>query len=59
LDKLTGLYGRGGSEHGDQLAVSAHLDPENAESGLLAMEGHPFDQAGEGFAVVIIIIVVG
>ena len=35
--------------------MPAHLDTENAEAGLWAMESHPFDQAGEGFSVMIFV----
>jgi hypothetical protein len=34
--------------------MTTNLHPEDAKAALRAMEGHPFDQAGEGFAVVIL-----
>ena len=35
--------------HGDQIALAADLDPQHAEAGLGAVEGHPLDQPGEMF----------
>ena len=47
------LNGCGGTQDGNQFTMPAHLEPENAKSGLLAMKGHPFDQARQGLSVVI------
>ena len=53
LDELTGLDGCGGPEDRDQFAMTTDLDPEDAKSGIWAMEGHTFDQPRKRFAVMI------
>jgi hypothetical protein len=35
--------------------MPAHLDPENTEAGLRAMEGHPFDEPRKRFSVLILV----
>jgi hypothetical protein len=37
------------ADDGDQVAVSARLDPQNAEAVLGIVERHPLDQAGQHF----------
>src|SRR5262249_43940807 len=40
---------RCGANDGDQVAVPTHLDPEDAEAGLLTMEGHTLHGTGQLF----------
>ena len=49
LDIFPWRDGRGGTHHGDQIAVAAHLDAEDAEAGLLTVEGDAFHAAREVF----------
>ena len=37
------------ADNGDQVAVPTDLDPEDAEAGLLTMEGHALDGTGQLF----------
>src|SRR5215510_7695227 len=37
------------ADDGDQIAVPTHLDPEDTEASLLAMEGHPLHGTGQLF----------
>ncbi len=53
LDELAGLNGCGGPEDRDQFTMTTDLDPEDAKSGIWAMEGHTFDQPRKRFAVMI------
>ena len=39
------------ADHGDQVALPAHLDPQHAEAVLGVVEGDPFDQPGQGLAL--------
>ena len=41
----------GMADHGDRVALAAHLDPQHAEAGLGIVEGDPLDQAGQSLAV--------
>ena len=52
LDKLTRLDGSRRAQDGDEVTVTTHLHPEDAESRLLAVAGHAFDQPGERLTVV-------
>ena len=36
------------ADHGDQIPLPAHLDPQNAEAGLRVVEGDPLHQPGQG-----------
>ena len=36
-----------GTDHRDQIALTAHLDPQHAEAAVGIVERHPLDQAGE------------
>ena len=51
LDELAGADRGGGTDHGDQIALPADLDPQHAKAGLGAVEGHPLDQAGQSLAL--------
>ena len=51
LDELAGADRGRGADHGHQLPLAAHLDPQHAEAGLGAVEGHPLDQPGQGLAL--------
>ena len=46
-DPLAGGDRRGVADHGDEIAMAARLDPQNAEAVLGIVERHPLDQAGE------------
>ena len=52
LDKLPRLDRGGGPEDGHEISVPSHLHPQHAEAGVRAVEGDPFYQAGQGFAIV-------
>src|SRR5262245_39377586 len=41
------------AEHGDEVAVPTHLDPEDAEAGLGAVECHALDKTGQRLAAVV------
>ena len=41
------LIGGRGTDHRDQVALTAHLDPQHAKAVVGVVEGHPLDQAGE------------
>ena len=45
LDELAGADRGGSTEHGDQIALAADLDPQHAEAAVRVVEGHPLDQA--------------
>ena len=45
VDELAGADRGGGTEHGDQIALAADLDPQHAEAAVRVVEGHPLDQA--------------
>ena len=51
LDELAGADRGRGADHGHQLALAAHLDPQHAEAVLGIVEGDPLDQAGQGLAL--------
>ena len=51
LDELAGADRGRGADHGHQVALAAHLDPQHAEAVLGVVEGHPLDQAGQGLAL--------
>ena len=48
-DPFAGGDRRRVADDGDQVAVSARLDPENAEAVLGVVEGDALDQTGEDF----------
>jgi hypothetical protein len=48
-DPLTGRNGRGMPNDRYQLAVPSCLDPENAETVVIIMEGNSLDETGENF----------
>ena len=45
LDELAGADGRRGTDHRDQIALAAYLDPQHAEAAVGIVERHP--QASE------------
>ena len=51
LDELPRLDRGGRPENGHEVSVPPHLHPKNAETRLRAVEGDPFHQAGQGFAI--------
>ena len=44
-DELAGRDQGGVADHGDEVALAAHLHPQHAEAGLGVVEGDPLDQA--------------
>ncbi len=46
LDELAGGDRGRGADHGHQVALAAHLDPQDAEAGLFTVEGDAFNRAG-------------
>ena len=50
LHELAGRDRGGMADHGDQVALAADLDPQDAEAVLCVVEGHPLDEAGERLA---------
>ena len=51
LDVLTGMDLGGTAEHGDEIALAAHLHAEYAEAALGAMEGDALDLPRKGLAL--------
>ena len=47
VDELAGGDRGGSTEHGDQIALAADLDPQHAEAAVRVMERHPLDQASQ------------
>ena len=47
VDELAGADRGGSTEHGDQIALAADLDPQHAEPAVRVVERHPLDQAGQ------------
>jgi len=47
LNGLAGVHVGGGAEHGYEVAVTTHLDAEDAKSGLGAVEGDAFNEPGQ------------
>jgi hypothetical protein len=37
------------ADHGDGVALAAHLDPQHAKAGVGIVEGDALDQAGQSF----------
>ena len=56
LDELPGLDGSGRPESGDQFAMPAHLEPENAEAGLRAMKRHAIEKPRKRLSVLILAV---
>jgi hypothetical protein len=48
VDELAGTDRRGMADDGDQVALSARLHPQHAESAVLVVKGDPLDDAGRG-----------
>ena len=48
-DPLAGGDRGGVADDGDQVAMAARLDPQNAEAVLGVVEGDPLDEAGQHF----------
>ena len=51
LDELAGADRGGGANHGHQITLATHLDPQHAKAVVGIVEGHPLDQAGESLAL--------
>jgi hypothetical protein len=51
LDVLSGMDLGSAAEHGDEIAVAAHLHPQHTEAALGVMEGHALHQPRKGFAL--------
>lgn len=50
LDVLASMDFGDAAEHGDEIALAAHLHPQHAEAALRAVEGDALDQARKGLA---------
>ena len=53
LDVFARMHLDGRAEHGHEVTVPAHLDPQHAETGLGAVERHAFDKTGQRLAAVV------
>ena len=53
LDVLARMHLGRRAEHGDEVTVPAHLDPQHAEAGLGAVECHALDKTGQRLAAVV------
>ena len=56
VDGLAGLDQRGLADQCHRVAPAPGLDPEHAKAILGVMEGHPFDQPGQGLAVFLFVV---
>ena len=51
LDELAGADRGCSTEHGDQIALAADLDPQHAEATVRVVKGHPLDQASDSLSL--------
>ena len=53
LNVFARMHLSGGAEHGHQVTVPAHLDPQHAKAGLGAVERHALDKTGQWLATMV------